>query len=447
MAYRSSYAQRLNRRRWIWLILIGIMLVGLFLLILKVRDMGKDDTPEAVIVDNGTVTTAKLSVVGDITIDDALLEDALQPDGSYDFLTFFLEAAPYLYQADLTIGNLELNFAGKPYGSAYYSAPDELADTLQLLGFDILQTANSKTITSGISGMESTISTLKSRGITPLGSYVSKADYAENAVLIREINGIRIAFIAFTKGFDGMTLPASREYTANVLYTDYDDMYEKVNTAAITAMCAAAQAADPDVTIAMVHWGSAYKLAISDTQKKITNLLLNNGVDLILGSHSHVVGPMSATYIEGTDEISSLVCYSLGNFLSSETSAYTRNAIILNLEFSKNEATGATSITSVDFVPFYIYDSGENAVNRYCIKDLYLALEKYSTHYYLRVSSDGNSRLLSALDDLDKNTRDGDTDNHFRIKNPYEKEEEAVFDDDIANEESGGTSESGGGGT
>lgn len=396
--------KRLRRKQMITTLSIVAVVLIAAIVIISGRRKNAEKERAAIHNDDHVVN---LSVVGDITIDNHLLADALQPDGSYNFLPFFLEISEHLYKADLTIGNLEMCFAGEPYGEDYTSAPEEYAKVLKLLGFDILQTANSKTISAGLKGMESTIDVITRNGMTPIGSYTSKSDKAENSVLIKEINGIRIAFVSFTKGFDGMAMPTGREYISNILYKDYDSMYSEVDSSAITAVVENAKKQNPDIIIALVHWGSAYKLDISESQQVITGLMLENGVDVILGTHSHVVGKMEYTTVTTTDKKTKdcFVAYSLGNLITTDSSNYVRDGVILNLTISKDDTTGETIIKSVEYTPTYVWDAGESYPDRYKVIDLYHAIEQYDTTYLGRVTDTGFNRLKNAIEDLRANTK------------------------------------------
>lgn len=354
-----------------------------------------------------TFETATLTAVGDITIDEGLLHSAEQTDGTYDFTSAFLNVAGLLAAADLTVGNLELTFSGEPYGKTGCSAPSSLANTLKTLGFDILQTANSKSLDGGMSGLSSTISTVRSSGMFPLGTYASQAERDSSGdVLVMEVGSIRIAFLAFTKGFDGMSIPSGSDYCANVLYTDYDTKYSEVDTDAIGQAVAAAKAQSPDVIIAMVHWGSEFNTAVSETQAAIATLMFENGVDVILGSHSHLVGSMEQKIVTRTDgtEKEVLLCNSLGNFLSSETRDNAQESLVLNLEFSKNSLTGETTISGVNYIPVYLAGSEETASGRFEILDVYQSLSLYDSAYLDRVSDAVYEKLLDTVSALAKQT-------------------------------------------
>ena len=373
--------KRMIRQR----ITLGVLFVVIVLLVVVLFKAcgGSEETPPA---DDATVTdpdastpettspaestSATLAAVGDIMVYDTQLADALQADGTYNFLTMLSPVSTYLAGADVTVGNFEANFGDDPAGYPDFRAPASLATTLSGLGFDILQTANTYSIQNGIAGLQNTVSTIRSAGMDSLGTYISADDKTESQVVVREVNGIRMAFIGFTKGVNNLTLPEGSEYAVDLLYTDYATNYSTVDTTAITAAVAAAKAQDPDVIIAMVHWGSEYETSISATQTQIKDLLVQNGVDVILGSHPHIVGPMKMeTVTVDGQEKQVFVAYSLGNFLAAmtrEDQTYLNEGVVLNLTFTK---TGdATTISHVDYVPTFRFDNGETAANRYEVR-------------------------------------------------------------------------------
>ncbi len=302
-------------------------------------------------------SVVQLTAVGDIMIYDDILAAAQTAEGVYDFSDCFSAVAAYTMAADLTVGNLELNFCGAPYaGKPDFRAPEALAGTLRDIGFDVLQTANTYSIQNGMTGLSGTISALDAVGIDHVGTYATQAERdASGGVLVKTVNGVRIAFIAFTKGVNNLTLPEGSEFAVDLLYTDYDSDYSKVAQDAIVQTAKNAAATDADIVIAMLHWGSEYDNTITDTQKKIESLLLENGVDVILGSHSHVVGNLTEKTVQrGNDEKTCFVAYSLGNFFSSQTQSGTMESVLLNLEITKSGKTGQTSITNVGYIPLYI---------------------------------------------------------------------------------------------
>jgi len=346
---------------------------------------------------------ATLAAVGDIMLYDTQLMDAQQEDLSYSFTDCFLGVSGYTMSADLTVGNLEANMTGTtPYaGKPYWNAPESLATALQEIGFDVMLTANTYSITNGINGLANTAKFLNTAGIDHVGTHISDPDETPGAgAIMREVNGMKIAFIGFTKGVDGRTLPPNNEYAVDLLYTDYNGAYSKIDTSQILDRIDDAKSLNPDVIIALCHWGGEYELEITDSQKDIAELMLENGVDVILGSHSHVVGPMGFVDVETVDgeEKTCFVAYSLGNFVSDMDKDYTMESIILNLEFTKSGKTGETTISAAEYTPLYILDAGEEADVRFQVLPIRRAVDSNLFEPY-------EAKMLEAIDHLQTNTQ------------------------------------------
>ena len=300
---------------------------------------GETETPPTTVI--------HLAAAGDINICDGVIAAAGE---NMDFSKMFLDVMPLLAEADLTVANFEGNLVGPPYGSEQCSAPQQLLTVLKNSGIDLLQMANSCSIRNGVSGLGTTLRAIEAEGLTPLGAYASNAEAEEaGGYTIRMVNGIKIAFVAFTKGMDSMALPAGTEKCVNLLYTDYYTNYQKVNREGITKVLKAAAAEKPDITVALLHWGSEYNDMISDTQESIESLLRSQGVDIILGTHPHYVQA-----IKYNEENGDFLCYSLGDLLSDTAHAGTDYSIILDLEITKDNETGETRVTNYTYTPVYI---------------------------------------------------------------------------------------------
>lgn len=372
---RLRRLEQKRRRRLQQRIVLGVLIVILILTIVliargcqsrkdtvgKPQSVPVQNTPTAQIPDAQPDTVITLAAVGDIMVYDEQIAAAKQADGSYDFSDSLSAVSALTMGADLTVGNLELNFCGEPYsGRPDFRAPEALALALKEKGFDLVQTANTYSIQNGISGLKSTIKYLNTVGIDHVGTYAAKDDKETNdGVLLKNVNGIKIAFIAYTKGLNNISVPEGSEYCVDLLYKDYDSEYKEVNKDAIVKSVKAAKALSPDLIVAMLHWGSEWDTTVVSTQDKITDLLLTNGVDIILGSHPHVVGEMKqvpVTTVDGQQK-TCFVAYSLGNFLSSPDSQkydYAMESLILNLQITKNGSTGETALTGISYTPLYI---------------------------------------------------------------------------------------------
>lgn len=349
--------------------------------------------------------TATLAAVGDIMMYQDQIDAAQQEDSTYNFADCFSAIKAYTSSADLTVGNLELNlcgttpYSGNPRTAPYFNAPDILAQNLADIGFDILQTANTYSIMNGINGLTSTMNILNAAGIEAVGTHLRDPG-TTGGYVIREINGIKIAFIAFTKGLNNMTLPLNSEYCVDLLYTDYNSDYSIVDTTGIINRLDAAKAESPDIIVAMLHWGAEYDTTISSTQEDITDLLLKNGVDVILGSHSHIVSKMEMVDVETVDgeKKQCFVAYSLGNFISyMPDKANAMESVILNLEFTKSSETGETTISNVSYTPLYILDQGEEADIRFQVLPIRAALKS-------SLFADYETVMEEAIDHLKTNT-------------------------------------------
>ena len=291
-------------------------------------------------------TTIHLTVTGDLNITDKVVDAG----GSlYNYSDALLDVAPLLAQADLSVVNLEGNVCGAPYGDETRSAPQGLLEALNRAGVDMIQLANSYAINRGVSGLQTTINAVRAADMEPLGVYENQDAFREGkGYTIRNVQGIKVAIVAFTKGMDGMALPAGSENCVNVLYTDYDSVYQNVDTEKITGILNSAAKENPDVTVALLHWGSEFNDTISESQKKIVSLLQSNGVDAIIGHHSHYVQQVIFDRAKG-----SLLAYSLGDFFGDGQTSGTEYSIVLDLEITKETATGTTKVTGYSYTPVF----------------------------------------------------------------------------------------------
>lgn len=302
------------------------------------------------------ITTVHIRAAGDLNITDSVVDSGLAGNG-YDYTRAFQDVASTLSSADLTLMNLEGNICGEPYGTATTSAPNKLLTALHGAGVDILQVANSCTINNGLIGLNSTLQSIRAAGMEPVGAYSSSAEFKRSkGYTICEVQGVRIAVVAFTKGVGGRGLPDGSEDCVNLLYTDYESTYRKVNTDGITRILKNAKAENPDFIIAMVHWGSENNDTISKTQQSIISLLQKNGVGLILGTHPHLVQEVAYDQSAGT-----LVAYSLGDFYGDGTRSGTNYSIILDVEITKDTDKKTTKVTGYSYTPIYTVIGSQSA--------------------------------------------------------------------------------------
>lgn len=211
---------------------------------------------------------------------------------TYDFKPAFANIAKYITKADIAVSNLETTFAGKDRGYTGYptfNSPRELGEALKSIGIDVVSTANNHSLDKGYSGIETTLNELDDIGIAHTGT--ARSIEEQNTVLIKEANGIKIAFIAFTYGTNGIPVPAGKEYSVNLI--ENEDL--------ILNQIKLAREQKADIICASMHWGIEYAQKQSEDQEDLANYLFRHGVDIIIGNHAHVVEPMEKKTITMDD--------------------------------------------------------------------------------------------------------------------------------------------------
>ena len=330
----------------------------------------------------------KMTVIGDIMCHNSQYKDAY--DGStYDFSYVFDDIKNYISSADIAVGNLETTFAGKERGYSNYprfNSPEQLAYNLKDMGIDVLCTANNHSMDTNYSGVVSTLDFLDDAGISHMGT--SRTAEEQNQILVKDVNGIKIAFLAFTYGTNGIPVPSANSYCVNLIDKDL-----------ILKQLELAKAQESDLICVNMHWGLEYQNVQNSDQEDWADFLFENGVDVILGSHPHVLQPMekrTVTLEDGTTK-DCFVIYSLGNFISGQTKKNTRTSIILNINFTKDGETGKTTIGDVSYVPIYMYKSSSGSTKRYKLLDITSSIAEYENGSDTSIGQSTYSTLKSEL--------------------------------------------------
>ena len=363
---REKYRKRRQRAMYFRLVVAAIVLigcgVGIFFLIRNsepaaaptIATVPVETEPETVPPTEKRAAwdkepvTIHVAAAGDLNITDRVVWSG-QMSGDFNYTNAFMDVAPILSEADLALLNFEGNVCGAPYGTETGSAPQQLLEALKNAGVDVLQMANSCSIQNGLLGLTSTLSSIRAAGLEPLGAYSSADEFRKTkGYTICQVGDIKIALVAFTKGVGSLGLPVGSEDCVNLLYEDYYTTYQTINKKAIRSILRAAEAEKPDLTIAMLHWGSEYNEAISKSQEDVAALMLSEGVDAIIGSHPHLVQEIDYNAEKGT-----IIAYSLGDFFGDGQRGGTNYSIILDLEITKDYDTGETKITDYSYVPIY----------------------------------------------------------------------------------------------
>lgn len=330
----------------------------------------------------------KMTVIGDIMCHNSQYKDAYN-GSTYDFSYVFDDIKDYISSADIAVGNLETTFAGKERGYSNYprfNSPEQLAYNLKDMGIDVLCTANNHSMDTNYSGVVSTLDFLDDAGISHMGT--SRTAEEQNQILVKDVNGIKIAFLAFTYGTNGIPVPSANSYCVNLIDKDL-----------ILKQLELAKAQEPDLICVNMHWGLEYQNVQNSDQEDWADFLFENGVDVILGSHPHVLQPMekrTVTLEDGTTK-DCFVIYSLGNFISGQTKKNTRTSIILNINFTKDGETGKTTIGDVSYVPIYMYKSSSGSTKRYKLLDITSSIAEYENGSDTSIGQSTYSTLKSEL--------------------------------------------------
>ncbi len=280
-----------------------------------------------------------ISAVGDILIHSRVYNDAKIDEETYDFTPMFQEVKPYLEKADITFANQETMIGGIEHGLSNFptfNSPKEVGDALKHVGVDIVSLANNHTLDRGEDVIFSAIDHWKTLEMDYVGAYESFEDQSRIRVLER--NGIKIAFLAYSYGTNGIDVPKGKAYLVNLI--DYAAIEEEVLRAKEVA----------DVIILSSHQGIEYEAYPNQEQKDLMQFAADLGVDVVIGHHPHVLQPID--WIEGKSGNKMLGIYSLGNFLSGQDELDRQIGGIVN--FLVKESDGQFMIDEVSFLPTYV---------------------------------------------------------------------------------------------
>lgn len=272
--------------------------------------------------------SASLIMVGDALIHSSIYMDAKTSTGSYDFRPMLEKIKPIVSKYDLKYYNQETVLGGVELGLSNYprfNSPYEVGDAFIDAGFNLVSLATNHTMDKGEQGVLNSLSYWgKQQNILTAGSYKSFED--RDRKVIKEINGIKYAFFSYTTWTNGLETPTGKEYLNNV----YNEELAKNDIERVKD--------EVDIIIVAMHWGTEYSKGISDSQVEIANYLSSLGVDIIIGSHPHVVEPIE--FIGKT-----MVIYSLGNFISDQVGVERLTGLMVSVNIHKTVEKDNTTIS------------------------------------------------------------------------------------------------------
>lgn len=333
--------------------------------------------------DNDRPETIRIVMVGDILLHTPVEESAVQSDGSRNFDALFVNTCENIKAADIAIVNQEVIIGGQELGVSGYpafNAPTEIGDALVNAGFDVVCHATNHALDKGKRGVQNTLefwnTNYPEMGV--IGINGSTED--RNEIYVYECCGVNIAILNYTYGTNGIPMPADMPYAVNMLseQTVAEDI------------CRAEEIAD--FTIVCPHWGTEYSLEVSGEQKKWAKIFMENGADLVLGTHPHVIEPIEWMRDENTGN-EMLIYYSIGNYVNwtSGTGDGVANRMLGGMADIMLEVDdGKVSISDYGIVPIVSHvESGVNGVTVYRLSEYTEALAARNEI----VKQDGNFSL------------------------------------------------------
>ncbi len=317
-------------------------------------------------------TTINLISVGDMLMHASASSPALQSDGSYNYDYIFANTIESISSADIAIANNEVIMAGNELGNIGYptfNVRTEFGDSEYNAGFDVVLCATNHSLDQHASGLLNCINYWETNhpDMTYLGIHSSNSE-ASN-ITIKNIDGINIALLNYTYGLNGFQAPDDMDYIVDLMN---DSTKEKI----ISDIASAKELAD--FVIVFPHWGTEYNMGISEEQSEWASFFAEQDVDLIIGTHPHVVEPVQ-TIVSSTGH-STLIYYSLGNFISIQYYNFSMLGGMAQVSITKDSSGTYISDYGMKFLVTH-FTSNRSSVTTYFLDDY--TDELASTHAIL----------------------------------------------------------------
>ena len=282
--------------------------------------------------------------------------EAYASDGqAYDFKPLYANVKDIISSADLAIINQETvisqsnEVCGANGGVLLFNSPPEVADAVIDLGFDVVTMANNHLLDMGASGLEESINFWNQKAeendLTVLGAYLNEED--ANNIRVREVNGVKIAFLAYAEHLNGFAIP--EDSSLRVILNQEEDVIERqIKEAREIA----------DVVVVSAHWGVEDTNIVSDDRVELATKMVNWGADVILGCHTHTAQRME--WITREDGSQGFVFYSMGNFICAQTDNFNLVGEIADFDIVVDGSTGEVTLEDVGVIPTIVhYDDGD----------------------------------------------------------------------------------------
>ncbi|MEN3043098.1 MAG: CapA family protein [Fervidobacterium sp.] len=299
------------------------------------------------------------SFVGDVMFPKSILEMFKTPSG-YDFKPIFSEVKDIISLSDIAFCNLETTLGGPPYtGVPKFSSPDEVLEALQWAGFDVVNVSNNHMLDTGVNGLRRTIQQVRNYGFTAVGGRLSPNEPRYSIV---ELNGVKISFAGFTFSTNG--IPIEREY---------DYMFDYINDHVVLSTVKQMRQ-NSDIVVVHFHFGVEFMRSPTKEQERIAKLCIENGADIVVGSHPHVLQRVDVVNYNGKKKV---IAYSLGNFVSNMLEPYTDVGVILNVSYDTEQ--GAIVVNPIITWRHRFSKNGKNSLRIIPVLDFVKKPDKFIT--------------------------------------------------------------------
>ena len=324
--------------------LVGLTIVLIIIIVALINLIIPNETSdgEQEALDFGIKETPiSIFAVGDNLIHGPIYRQAkARTDGAtFDFSPAYESIVPYLAGYDFKIINQETPLGGVELGLKSYpmfNSPQELGSYLTSIGFNVVSHANNHVLDAGTKGLGNTINFWNTQtGVTMIGAYADAT--AANQLQIMEKDGVKVAFLAYTYGTNGLSLPAESPYVIN--YIDQAKIQADIAKAEEFA----------DITVVVIHWGNEYEGKANENQKALAQMMANCDADIIIGSHPHVIQEVST--LPQTDGGKCLCYYSLGNFISAQDRKATMLGGMAAIKLNYDANNDQINFEKVEFIP------------------------------------------------------------------------------------------------
>lgn len=327
-----------------------------------------------------------IAVTGDILCNDELISDAKTED-SYNFTHMFENVKEIIDSSDIAVGTMETNFTDNKFSDYIKcNSPKEFSKAVKNSGIDLVSIAHNHALDYGYDGLKETTSYLQDLGFTTVGARIEEN---QSRYIVKEIKGVKIAFLAYTYGM-------SRQSTLSSKEMQYVNIFDKE----LVKQDIENAKKESEYIFVIMHWGDVNKTTVSKEQKDIADFLVQNGANAIVGSHPAVIEPMEVVQNANGENV--FIAYSVGNYISYLGYEKSNLELILNIQIRKDGETGKVTLDKVTYTPIYVLDNGRKAENRFELVDIKKIARQYVYENSEILNKKQYNKLIDGLEEIEE---------------------------------------------